>query len=89
MFEAIQIPAESVGLAFQQQLAATYSIKNKRKSKSEFNRMARTLRDLRLVQPNFDISHITFGVDRNGNKAIIIAGQHRDPAPVAKGSARS
>jgi hypothetical protein len=78
MPQAIPIRAETVGLAFQQQLAATYALKSKSKRKAEFNRMKRTLIGLRIVPANFDIVYITWGVDKNGCETIVVTGDDRE-----------
>jgi len=83
MLRAIPIRAETVGQAFQQQLAATYALKSKAKRKAEFNRMKRTLIGLRLVPVNFDIVYIAWGVDKNGCETIVVTGDDRDTPATA------
>ena len=89
MLEVIQIQAETVGLAFQQQLAATYALKSKSKRRTEFNRLKRALSSVRLVPSTFDVHYITWGVDRNGAEAIVITGEDQQPAKPARRTKRS
>lgn len=77
MLKAIQIQPDAVGRAFQQQLGAVPSVTAKRRRKSEFVKLRQVLMALRLVPPNFDMHHICWGVDRNGNETILIAGDSR------------
>jgi len=77
MLKAIQIQPDAVGRAFQQQLGAVPSVTEKRRRKSEFVKLRQVLMALRLVPVNFDMHHIAWGVDKNGNETILVAGEHK------------
>ncbi len=75
MLKAIQIQTETVGLAFQQTLAAQYAQKSKSKRRSEFNRLKRSLLAMRLIPAELDIQHIGWSIDRNGATHILVTGE--------------
>lgn len=74
MLSTIQISTETVGLAFQAALAATYGMKSKRKRKAEFNRLKKSLVAMRLIPSTFDTQYIGWSIDRNGETSILVAG---------------
>lgn len=78
MLKAIPISAETVGLAFQAQLAVQYAQKSKRKRRTEFNRLKRTLIAMRLVPTTFDIQYIGWSIDHNGEHHILVVGHIHD-----------
>ena len=80
MLRAIPIPAETVGKAFQAALAAQYAQKSKRKRKTEFNRLHRSLIALRLIPSTFDTYAIGWGIDRNGDSNIVVYGNEQAEA---------
>ena len=84
MLKAIQVQPDAVGRAFQQQLGAVPSVTEKRRRKSEFVKLRQVLMALRLVPTNFDMHHIAWGVDRNGNETILVAGEDRLTATAAE-----
>jgi hypothetical protein len=75
MLRTISIQQETVGLAFQAALAATYATKSKRKQKAEFNRLKRSLSALRLIDSTFDVQYIGWATDRNGEGHVIVVGE--------------
>lgn len=72
----IPLKPEAVGLAFLQQIGTVNLLTSKRKRKSLFLKLIRSLNNLDLIPAKFDVNYLTFGVDSNGNEIILVEGQH-------------